>query len=107
MLLSLWGRLVADIIQFPPQEPTGPICVICKQAIVLTKDERDAGVVREKCFCCLRTIPLPLSVPAEPCPECAGDGRIAVHVCRDKRECEKFCLKLEPCIACGGTGRKK
>ena len=41
------------------------------------------------------------------CPDCAGSGRVAVHVCADERECARTCLRVEACAACGGTGQSK
>ncbi len=95
---------VGELIQFPKLE--GPRCKVCGAAIILTKDEQEKPVTREKCFCCEHTIPLPLSVPVDHCPECAGTGRVSIHVCRDKDECRRTCPKLEPCTACLGTGRR-
>jgi len=40
------------------------------------------------------------------CPDCGGAGTVAVHVCRDERECARKCLQVQTCMGCLGTGRK-
>ena len=42
----------------------------------------------------------------QPCPDCGGSGTVAVHVCRDERECARKCLRVEPCMSCLGTGER-
>ena len=39
------------------------------------------------------------------CPDCEGSGRVAVHVCRDERECARRCPAEEQCAACLGEGK--
>jgi hypothetical protein len=98
---------VGEVIEFPKpdQDEETPRCKGCGLAIVLTQDEKNAGVTRDLCFCCAHTILLPFA-PPNPCPECAATGRVSVHVCRDADECERNCPKLESCTACLGTGRR-
>ena len=42
---------------------------------------------------------------AVPCPDCEGSGRVAVHVCRDERECARRCPAEGQCAACLGEGK--
>jgi hypothetical protein len=44
---------------------------------------------------------------APPCPDCEGSGRVAVHVCRDERECSRKCPVEEQCVACQGEGKRR
>ena len=89
----------ADIIPFPPQ---GKRCKTCGFVIVLKSGEAE----RERCFCCERNIPLPLSI-WPPCPDCSGTGTVAVHVCRDEKECSRKCPQEQQCAACLGKGHKE
>jgi hypothetical protein len=89
----------ADIIPFPPQ---GKRCKTCGFVIVLKSGEAE----RERCFCCERGIPLPLSWD-NPCPDCSGTGKVAVHVCRNEKECPRKCPQEQQCVACLGKGHKE
>jgi hypothetical protein len=40
------------------------------------------------------------------CPDCGGQGTVAVHVCEDERECRRRCLQVQACMSCVGTGRR-
>ncbi len=42
----------------------------------------------------------------EPCPDCGGTGRVAIHVCRDEAECKRRCLSVQACMGCLGLGRR-
>lgn len=86
------------LLRFPLQAiPDQPKCRVCGAPLELLKYE----IPRDKCFCCLRTIPL----FGRPCPECEGNGWVAVHVCRDEAECQKACPQQQQCMACLGTGK--
>ena len=84
---------------FPPQ---GKRCKTCGFVIVLKSGEAE----RERCFCCERGIPLPLSWD-NPCPDCSGTGKAAVHVCRNEKECLRKCPQERQCVACLGKGHKE
>jgi len=87
----------ADIIPFPPR---GKRCKTCGFVIILKSGEAE----RERCFCCERGIPLPLSWE-KPCPDCSGTGKVAMPLLR-----EDYSLagaKTEPCMACLGKGHKE
>ena len=93
--------MTGEIIPFPQQ---GKKCKTCGFVMVPTEGEPE----HDECHCCRHNIKLPLQFdpPENPCPVCKGARVVEVHVCDDLHKCGPGCPKLEPCIACGGTGRK-